>query len=1139
MENRGRFDRVLAWALTITMIVTLIPLTGGGSYAEDAPQEPVLSPEEVTEENVTEKALDTTTYDLGGGQKMTVFHGGNVRYEEADGTLTDYDPSLQEEKALDGYAYTNTAGDVKLFLPESVNGEIPLLLGDGEYQIATGLSAESAELLSLEEATPVLTEETVPGIYEEEQRLPVDAVYDAPESAASLTYTSCDHGVKETLTLKEMPQTNTFRFLLDTGGLLLQEDPDGGAVLADAENGEVICTIEQPWMNDAGGQAYSEAVGLSFDELEKEHLYQITMVADPAYLTDPMRQYPVTIDPTYIWRGNDEIRDAYVRSGNSAGTNFYSSSAVWMHTGKTDAGTYRTYLRLYRLQAKLKDQSISQANFIVYERGSGTSGQKVSAYRLTEAFNPKTITWNNKPKYNTSAIDTVTITNNQHAAKTFDLKSFVKKVAAGSVTNHGIVLINTSSNVKYAGFYGSRSASSSYRPKLVVTYYSKPTKASSAGLSSNYGTDSTDITLHYSGIKSTGLDHCEYKIVAYNDQTKAEGNVVKAYSASRPAANGMHLPALSAGCYQVSVRGVNKTGDAGPGRSAGLLHIEQTQPQISRFTLPVTAEAAPGPAAPLLQYAADDAHFKEAGYQVDGGTYTKIGNELSGCVRIPADAFSGSGAHSITLTVRDKCGNTASQTETYYADLSCPKIDELYLADASGMKISGQVTRETDPQITFQGLRDPSGISTGSICYALMEAGEMPEENNFKCPQGLVLTQDPDGSYRGSFHLAVSDTQTQDGAYDLYVRIANTAGNESENVLLFTKDTQLPSGSIRVTDMTGNDELQHLQDTVLITGEITSEDTSDTIAESSMKLYASENGTIIDPADPAAVIFSDVSLSSVRAFDTTKVPNGTYILEYLIEDSAGNLRTIQKNITISNPLSQEESDSIDPVVQLTSFSCGKLMGTVTDDHLKAWGVYIRPSNTEDPWTKVLSGTEEVSAGKLGFIDLSAPAYTAGAGYTLRLLAVDTAGNSAYTDLAITRAPDTDVASLIPAAFRIGRPQGQGYAEDAFTISPETESLSVRNGDTVSGSLSWYVNGSRKSTAGSYSDDFSCTGTSAYQMDTPVRILAIAEDLQGNKSFSRDVVRNGERHAVNLGSQQTICSDDPFVSFRLDAAALFG
>jgi len=86
MRGRKRFEGFFAWMLAIMMSVTLIPATGGAAYAGESPEQ-ILTPEEVTEENVTEKDLDTTTYDLGGGRKMTVFHGGAVRYEEADGTL--------------------------------------------------------------------------------------------------------------------------------------------------------------------------------------------------------------------------------------------------------------------------------------------------------------------------------------------------------------------------------------------------------------------------------------------------------------------------------------------------------------------------------------------------------------------------------------------------------------------------------------------------------------------------------------------------------------------------------------------------------------------------------------------------------------------------------------------------------------------------------------------------------------------------------------------------------------------------------------------------------------------------------------------------------------------------------------------
>ena len=88
MSKQKRFEGILAWVLTVVMSVTLIPFTGGTSYAgEEGPQEPALSPEEVTEENVTERDLDSTSYDLGGGQQMTVFHEGNVRFEAEDGSL--------------------------------------------------------------------------------------------------------------------------------------------------------------------------------------------------------------------------------------------------------------------------------------------------------------------------------------------------------------------------------------------------------------------------------------------------------------------------------------------------------------------------------------------------------------------------------------------------------------------------------------------------------------------------------------------------------------------------------------------------------------------------------------------------------------------------------------------------------------------------------------------------------------------------------------------------------------------------------------------------------------------------------------------------------------------------------------------
>ena len=93
--KRSAWYRLTAWLLTVCLVITLIPdishATGAGGGTK-------ISPEDVTEKNVTGRTEDTTTYDLGEGEKMTVFHGGQVRYEDEEGELIDYDRSLVKIK---------------------------------------------------------------------------------------------------------------------------------------------------------------------------------------------------------------------------------------------------------------------------------------------------------------------------------------------------------------------------------------------------------------------------------------------------------------------------------------------------------------------------------------------------------------------------------------------------------------------------------------------------------------------------------------------------------------------------------------------------------------------------------------------------------------------------------------------------------------------------------------------------------------------------------------------------------------------------------------------------------------------------------------------------------------------------------
>ena len=324
------------------------------------------------------------------------------------------------------------------------------------------------------------------------------------------------------------------------------------------------------------------------------------MTVDRDYLDDEDRQYPVIIDPTATWKGTGQVTDAYVISGSYANTNFYSGSTKVMPAGKNGTGTHRTYIQFEHLKKTLKGQSISSAKLTAYEVGDGAKSQKVSAYRVTGSWKASKLTWNNKPSNSSAVLSTITTKKTKNTVQTFDLKSYVAGVAKDSYVNHGIVLKNVTSSPSYASFWGSRYGTAAYRPKLVVTYYSKPTTATSAAISPRYVSKSTDAKVTYAGITSTGLARVEYKVCAYDDVKAANGAVRLAYSSSRTISSGASLPSLSDGCYHIYVRGVNKAGTAGGGRSAGVVHVDSTAPKLGTVSISESTEAKPGPAAPVI-----------------------------------------------------------------------------------------------------------------------------------------------------------------------------------------------------------------------------------------------------------------------------------------------------------------------------------------------------------------------------------------------------------------------------------------------------------------------------------------------------------------------------------------------------------
>lgn len=91
-----------------------------------------------------ESTKNSTTFRLPDGKKKTVFYSQDVRFENEEGKLEDYDPSLikiqdsksKQGKDLSGYQYENKAGDKKHYFPEELTQETPVLMENGKYEIS-------------------------------------------------------------------------------------------------------------------------------------------------------------------------------------------------------------------------------------------------------------------------------------------------------------------------------------------------------------------------------------------------------------------------------------------------------------------------------------------------------------------------------------------------------------------------------------------------------------------------------------------------------------------------------------------------------------------------------------------------------------------------------------------------------------------------------------------------------------------------------------------------------------------------------------------------------------------------------------------------------------------------------------------
>lgn len=302
---------------------TASPSAPSGELASPNLASTATSPTVVRE--LTDKRTQASdTYLLSNGNMRVEYYSDPVNYRNPASNKFDRIESSLDETTLAGrLVAVNSANSFRIQLPRTLTGDWVSMEASGakvSLRPATGVGKGAAVA-----STVTVSARSVSA---------TDRVYSQAFAGADLSYESRNDGIKESIILAEPGGPTTFGFDLSLSGLSPRINDDRSISLLSAPNGKELLTIPAPVMTDSSGSTVGDELSNAahYELSGTGPTYRLDVVADPAWLSDPARVYPVMIDPTVTTTTRTQTggNDTYV-SSKSQGTYYYQSALCWIN----------------------------------------------------------------------------------------------------------------------------------------------------------------------------------------------------------------------------------------------------------------------------------------------------------------------------------------------------------------------------------------------------------------------------------------------------------------------------------------------------------------------------------------------------------------------------------------------------------------------------------------------------------------------------------------------------------------------------------------------------------------------------------------------------------------------------------------
>jgi RHS repeat-associated protein len=363
-RKRGRHTRnILSIAAVLTLLGLLFVFGLATASGEDTGEEPSAAPSpEVVSEMVGKRTATSRTFQLSNGQLETRLYQAPINYRDEGG---DWQPIGQQLREAPDGTVTNGANSFEVHLPDDLDqAPAKVVLDDGwvsDLPVGVGVA---------------------PGEVDQGE-----AVYNAAGGDVEFQYSGLANGIKENIVLADGSAPSSYSFKLDASqGITPTLTEDGSVAFVSAEQ-EVAALIPAPVMFDAAGSsAPREAVSYSLQPAA-DGTWALTVSADPAWLSDPDRSWPVTIDPS-ITIPSSEMDcvlvsvDTLTRCGNS-GFSYLVAKANYVSSGADEFA--RSLLR-FNIGSIPKTASLTGATVGLTSSKIAKNWSGVGLYRVSEMW---------------------------------------------------------------------------------------------------------------------------------------------------------------------------------------------------------------------------------------------------------------------------------------------------------------------------------------------------------------------------------------------------------------------------------------------------------------------------------------------------------------------------------------------------------------------------------------------------------------------------------------------------------------------------------------------------------------------------------------------------------------------------------